>query len=310
MTYIKSTFEVVPTSKVEDNQNTMTYQEIVEGIKSLKIQGAEKIAIAAVEAFAIKLKETSEPAELEKARAELVATRSTEPALRNALAYCMANYKTNPEVATYVIDYFKTAKQKIAEFGAKKIADGMIVFTHCHSSTVVEVFRKAHEQGKKFTVYNTETRPRFQGRITAEEVAKLGIPVVHFVDSAGHTYMKKADIFIFGCDAISADGRIYNKIGTEALAEFALQKGIPVFSVTNSWKFDPKTLSGFEEEIEQRDTKEVWENPPAGVTVNNPAFEIIPPDIVTGIITELGDVKPESLINEVRKNYPWMFTQQ
>ena len=285
----------------------MTYQEIIDGIKSLKIQGAEKIAMAAVEAFALKLKETRDPTELEKARQELTATRPTEPALRNALTYCIGNYNKNPDVADYVINHFKESKQKIAEIGAKKIRDGMIVFTHCHSSTVEEVCKKAKEQGKKFTVFCTETRPRFQGRITATDIAKLGIPVVHFVDSAGRTYLKKADIFLFGCDAVTAEGKIFNKIGTEFLAEFASQQRIPAYSVTNSWKFDPETIGGFEEEIEQRDPKEVWDNPPEGVTIMNPAFEIVSPDILTGIITELGIFKPETLVLEIQKNYPWMF---
>lgn len=285
----------------------MTYPEIIEGIKSLKIQGAEKIAVAAVEAFALKLKETQDPAELEKARQELVATRSTEPALRNALTYCINNYKQNPDVGNFVVNYFKESKLKIAETGAKKIHDGMIVFTHCHSSTVEAICQKAKEQGKNFTVYNTETRPRYQGRITAENIAKMGIPVVHFVDSAGRTYLKEANLFLFGCDAVTAEGKIYNKIGTENLAQFANENRIPTYSVTNSWKFDPLTASGTDEEIEQRDPKEVWENPPAGVTIMNPAFEVVSPDVISGIITELGIVKPETLITEVRKNYPWMF---
>ncbi len=285
----------------------MTYQEIVEGIKSLKIQGAEKIAIAAVDAFSQKLKETNDPDVLAKAHDELVATRSTEPALRNALSYCINNYKQNPDVGKHVIDYFIESKEKITEMGAQKIKDGMIVFTHCHSSSVTGVFKKAKEQGKNFTVYNTETRPRYQGRITAEETAKLGIPVAHFVDSAGHTYMKKADLFLFGCDAVTADGKIYNKVGTAFLAELASKYQIPAFSITNSWKFDPVTMKGVDEVIEQRDPKEVWETPPTGVTIMNPAFDVISPDIVTGIITELGLVKPESLVIEVQKNYPWMF---
>lgn len=285
----------------------MTYEEIIEGIKTLKIQGAEKIAVAAIEAFALKLKVTRDPAELEKARQELEATRPTEPALRNALRYCINNCATNPDVADFVIDYFRKSKQEIAEIGAKKIRDGMKIFTHCHSSTVEEIFRKAKEQGRNFTVYNTETRPRFQGRITAENISKLGIPVVHFVDSAGRTFLKECDLFLFGCDAVTAEGKIYNKIGTENLAEFADENRIPAYSVTNSWKFDPLTAGGADEEIEQRDPNEVWENPPAGVKIMNPAFEVVPPALVSGIITELGIVKPESLVIEVQKAYPWMF---
>jgi len=285
----------------------VTYQEIIDKIKSLEIQGAEKIAVSAVEAFGLKLKETTDPGELQKAATELIDTRPTEPALRNALKYCLQNYTQNPDVAGYVTSYFKEAKQKIAEYGAKKLESGMIVFTHCHSSTVEAICIKAKEQGKSITVYNTETRPKFQGRITAENLAKAGIPVVHFVDSAHRTYMKKADILLFGCDAISSDGRIYNKVGTEALAAFAFENEIPSFSCTNSWKMDPQTVTGFEEIIEQRDPKEVWENPPAGVTIKNPAFDMVKSDLVTGIITELGIYKPETLILETQKAYPWMF---
>lgn len=293
----------------------MTYKEIVEGIKSLKIQGAEKIAVAAVEAFAIKLKEGMEnklsqadlQTVLEKAREELIATRATEPALRNSITYCMNNYKQNANVAAYVTEHFKKSKEILATLAAEKIKDGMIVFTHCHSSSVEEAFKKAKEDGKNFTVYNTETRPRFQGRITAEQTAKLGIPVVHFVDSAGHTYMKDADLFLIGCDAVTAEGKICNKIGTSFLVELAAKYEIPTYSVTNSWKFDPQTLKGFEEVIEQRDPKEVWDNPPPGVKIMNPAFDSVSPDIITGIITELGVVKPETLITEIRKSYPWMF---
>jgi len=284
----------------------MTFDETVQKIKNLEIQGAEKIAVAAVEAFALKLKETQDRTVLQKAYDELVATRPTEPALRNALRYCLENFTQNPNVSEFVVNHFKTSKEKIAEFGAKKIQDGMIVFTHCHSSTVEAILAKAHEQGKKFTVYNTETRPRFQGRLTAENIAKLGIPVVHFVDSAAHMFLKKADIFLFGCDAVTAEGKIFNKIGTEQIAQFAQENRIPSYSCTNSWKFDPQTLFGFEEIIEERDPKEVWENPPSGVTIKNPAFEITSPDVISGMITELGITKPETLIMQIQTNYPWM----
>lgn len=284
----------------------MAYEDIINDIKSLKIQGAEKIATAAVEAFALKLKTTQDQAELQKTYEELKNTRPTEPALRNALRYCFSNYQNDSDVTNYVINHFKNAKQKIAEFGAKKIQDGMIVFTHCHSSTVESILFKAKNQGKKFIVYNTETRPRYQGRITAENIAKAGIPVVHFVDSAARTFLKKADIFLFGCDAVTVEGKIFNKIGTESIAQCAQEHHIPAYSCTNSWKFDPDTLYGFEEIIEERDPAEVWDNPTAGVTVKNPAFEITSPDVITGMITEIGIYKPEALIMGIQKFYPWL----
>lgn len=285
----------------------MEYQEIIEKIKALEIQGAENIAVAAVEAFAMKLKETQDENELKKSYQELKETRPTEPGLRNALRYCLENYKEDPRVTSFVINHFKESKEKIALYGAKKIYDGMKVFTHCHSSTVRVIIEKAFEQGKKFEVYNTETRPKFQGRKTALKLAAKGIPVTHFVDSAGRSMLRKADLFLFGCDAITSEGKLINKIGTEMLAECAHDCRVPAYSCTNSWKFDPHSLYGFEEEIEQRDPNEVWENPPKGVTIYNPAFEITAPDIFTGVITELGIYKPESVVHAVKDTYPWMF---
>jgi ribose 1,5-bisphosphate isomerase len=284
----------------------MTYAEIVKKIKNLEIQGAENIAVKAVEAFAIKIKETKDRAKLIKYFNELKSLRETEPGLRNALKYCLENYEKNPKVAEYVIKHFKESKEKIAEYGAKKIHNGMKVFTHCHSSTVEAILIEAKKQGKNFTVYNTETRPKFQGRITATELAAKGIKVIHFVDSAGRSVMRKCDIFLFGCDALTSEGKVINKIGTEMLAECARDSRIPAYSCTNSWKFDPATLYGFDEEIEERSAKEVWDNPPKGIQIYNPAFEIVAPDIFTGVITELGIYKPETLITAVKESYPWI----
>ena len=284
----------------------MTYREIVKKIRNLEIQGAENIAVKAVEAFSIKLKETKDRSKLNKYFEELKSLRATEPGLRNALKFCLENFEKNKNVTAYVINHFKKSKEKIAEYGSKKIHSGMKVFTHCHSSTVEAILIKAKKQGKNFTVYNTETRPKFQGRITAQELAKEGIPIVHFVDSAGRSMLRKCDLFLFGCDALTSDGKVVNKIGTEMLAECAKDSHIEAYSCTNSWKFDPKTLLGYDEEIEQRNPKEVWDKPPKGVKIYNPAFEIISPDIFSGVISELGIYKPETMIMAVKKAYPWI----
>lgn len=283
------------------------YQEICRKIKALEIQGAENIAIAGIEAFAEKLQETKDPETLKKYIAELSSLRETEPALRNALKYCFLNREKDPNVVQTAKDYFAKSKEKIAEIGAKKVHDGMTIFTHCHASTVTKILVTAWNQGKRFTVHNTETRPKYQGRKTAEELAAAGIPVVHGVDSTGRLNIKKCDLFLFGADAVTAEGNVVNKIGTTMFAEFASLYQIPVYSCTNSWKFDPETIGGTDEPIEERDIKEVWDNAPKGVTIINPAFELTPADRINGIITELGIFKPEMLVGEIQKNYPWMF---
>lgn len=301
-------------TKIKNSKRSL-YTKMIQKIKSLEIQGAENIAIAAVQAFAEKLKETDDFQKLEKYAAQLSALRATEPALRNALNYCLLNYRKDPAVSDTVMNYFKTSKEHIAEIGAKKIHDGMTIFTHCHASTVTKILITAWKQGKRFTVRNTETRPRYQGRKTAEELANVGIPVIFSVDSAGRIGMKESDIFLFGADAITSEGNVINKIGTTMFVEFAILYQIPVYSCTNSWKFDPATIGGADEPIEQRDPKEVWgapgeSTPPKGVKIINPAFELTPADRMSGIITELGVFKPETLVIEIIKAYPWIISKK
>lgn len=283
----------------------MTYEEIIEGIKNLEIQGAQNIAMKGIEAFGIKLKETKDEETLRTYMAEIIATRATEPAMRNGIKYCFAN-RDQEDIAEKAINHFKESKKKIAEIGSKKIQDGMKIFTHCHSSTAEAIIVAAKKAGKNIEVFNTETRPKFQGRITAEKLAKEGIPVTHMVDSCGRSIIKKCDLFLFGSDAITSEGFLINKIGTEGLVDAAYEVGIPAYSCTSSWKFDPATIGGEMTEIEQRDAKEVWENPPQGVKIYNPAFEVTNPDKFAGVITELGIFKAENLVSEFTKAYPYL----
>jgi len=230
--------------------------------------------------------------------------RPTEPCLRNSVKFVLKDFEKNYKIA---IKHLKTVRRKIAEIGSRLIRDGIVVFTHCHSSTVIEILKMAFKQGKKFEVYNTETRPLYQGRKTARELAKIGIPVKHFVDSAGRIAIKKSDLVLFGADSITSVGKIINKIGTEMFAEIANKYDKPVYFCTDSWKFNPKTIIGFEEKIEERSPKEVWKNPPKGVEILNYAFESVKPELATGIISELGIFKPAVFVGEVKKNYPWIF---
>jgi len=183
----------------------------------------------------------------------------------------------------------------------------MVVFTHCHSSTVIEILKQANKQGKRFTVHNTETRPKFQGRLTAQELARLGIPVVHYVDSAARLALKKADIMLIGADAITTEGKVINKIGSELMAEVAEKWDVSLYVCSDSWKFDPKSVFGYEEEIEKRKPTEIWPTAPKGVKIDNFAFEKVNPDLITGIISELGIYKPTIFVEEVKRAYPWMF---
>ncbi|NOX71545.1 MAG: translation initiation factor eIF-2B [Candidatus Micrarchaeota archaeon] len=295
---------------------------VIRDIKSLRIQGAEAVALSSVKALQETLREKrfEDRADiakfLEAAISNLSSSRPTEPLLRNCLNYVKnaffskedANVKSVLDACNFVSKHIEESKRAIAEIGENKIKDGMIVFTHCHSSTVVSILRLAHEKGKVFTVYNTETRPLFQGRKTAKELAECGIVVKHMVDSAARIGLKKADIALIGTDAITSEGRVINKIGSEMFAEIARRYDVPFFSCTDSWKFDPQSVFGFDEPIENRNSHEVWEGAPEGVKILNPAFENIRSDLVTGIISELGLFTPEVFVEEVKKRYPFLFS--
>jgi len=298
----------------------MDFKGIVKGIKDVKIQGAINVAKAAVKGISLiekeyKLRDRDILLEaLYKARDVLIKTRPTEPCMRNALNYIFVHIEDEEDIAVVVDkrvkevnEHFDDTLEKIAKFGAKKIMNKSIVFTYCHSNTVVAILKEAKKEGKKFTVHNTETRPLFQGRITARELTREGISVRHFIDSAARLALKHADLMLIGADAITSEGKVINKIGSELFAEIADRFDIPVYSCADSWKFDPKTIFGYEEEIEKRGAREVWAEAPKGVIVDNSVFEKVNPDLISGIISELGVYKPTIFIEEVKRIYPWLF---
>jgi ribose 1,5-bisphosphate isomerase len=271
------------------------FERICRDIKTVKIQGAQEIAKAAVRALMLRNDRKS----VEK----LMSLRPTEPALRNAVLFAKDDPK---KLGPAAISHFDGSIKKIAEYGAKKIEDGMIVFTHCHSSNVVAILQEAKRLGKKFEVYNTETRPLFQGRKTAKEMASIGIPVTMWVDSGARIALKDSDIFLFGADAITSEGRVFNKIGSEMFADIADKYDTDTYCCTDSWKYDPVTIFGNKEPVERRNPHEVWKNAPKGVRILNLAFEGVHPESITAVISELGVHPPMVFLQEVRNAYPWI----
>ena len=273
------------------------FDEICEDIKKVKIQGARNIAIASAKALLIRNDK--------KAIKKLISLRPTEPTLRNTIKFILSNPNIKKAVG-FALEHFEKSQKKISKYGSRLIKNGSIVFTHCHSSSVVNIFLEAKRQGKKFEVYCTETRPLFQGRITAAQLAKAKIPVTLFVDSASRTALKKSDITFYGCDAITPT-KIYNKIGSELFAIIMKKYDTPLYIITDSWKFDPEGIYGKEEKIEERPSSEVWPKAPKGIKISNLAFERIDPRLVTAIISEIGVFMKKSFIAEIRRVYPFMF---
>jgi ribose 1,5-bisphosphate isomerase len=259
------------------------FARICKDIKDIKIQGATNVAKAAIEAYFL--------APSQKHKDELFKLRPTEPALFHALSLV----ETLPK--SKILNHFKEAQEKINKNILKIIKSKFKVYTHCHSTNVVKALIYAKKHNKNFEVYNTETRPLFQGRITSKELAKAGIKVTQFVDSAFHEAISNSDIILIGADAILKDG-VINKVGSASIADLAKLHKKPLYIIADSWKFSRNKII-----IEERDFHEVWNKPPKHIKVRDPAFEKVNKKYIRAIISELGIldfkdfVKIQTLLN-------------
>ncbi len=269
------------------------FERVCRDIKEVKVQGAAQVARAAV--MALKVRHDKKSVRI------LEGLRPTEPMVRNAIKYALA----------FGIDDALTAMDhneiQIGKIGTKIVRQGDVLFTHCHSSTVVDILRRSWEEGKHFNVHNTETRPLFQGRKTSQELARLGIPNKHWVDSAMRLALKESDVALLGADAITQQ-KVYNKIGSELVAETAQRLQVPLYICSSTWKFDVRSVYLKEETpIEQRSGAEVWDSPPGHVHVMNPAFEQVDPKLVHAVVCEFGIVSFRRFVRLVKRKNKWMF---
>ncbi len=287
-------------------------QTTAEKIRLLQVQGARNVAIAAVEALQNLAEQTQAKnktellKELRDAQDLFSAVRETEPLMRNGLRYVINQTINAPTekisdlkqtVITNADKFLKdleASRERTAKMGAKRIGNGSVVFTHCHSSTVTRMLAKAKADGVDFRVVCTETRPAYQGRITAKELVGLGIDTTFIVDSAARTFMADVDVVFVGADAITSEGNVVNKIGTGGIAVIASESRVPFYVVAELLKFDPETLNGGCEKIEQRNPAEVWAEAPPALKVRNPAFDVTPNRYIHGIICEEGIIRPRT----------------
>ena len=194
------------------------------------------------------------------------------------------------------------------------------MLTHCNAGalacvgygTALGVVRGAVESGKRVHVWVDETRPVLQGaRLTAWELNRLGIDATLVADVAAASLMARGavDLVVVGADRIVANGDVANKIGTYALAVLARHHGIPFYVAAPVSTIDLHTATGAGIEIEERDGEEVRSVrgtlvAPAGMAAHNPAFDVTPARLVSGIITEVGVARPpfgRSLPSHVRR---------
>ena len=288
----------------------MSAEDIAERIRTMEIRGAAEIARRAAQA--LKEDVDSYPGQdlqgmrsrLEKGRDALLASRPTAISLWNGVQYVFKDtsklitaeeYRTKVgENADRFIRRSKNALKTIGKLGANRIREGDKVLTHCNSKAAIAVMAEAWAQGKRFEVYATESRPWRQGVLTANDLAKLGIPVTIIIDSAVRYVMKDIDLVLVGADTIASNGAVINKIGTSQVALAAHEARVPFTVCAETFKFSPRTIYGELVKIEERDATEVvkeGEVPPQ-VRVFNPVFDATPPEYIDSIVTEIGVIPP------------------
>jgi len=307
-------------------------KKVFENIRSLKIQGAENVASASVDAlatsaFASKARDKKTfIKELRQTISFLKNARPTEPALRNALRFVllqvMKSEARDPGELKLLVqqearDYRKRSletKLKIAEYGARLIPKNANVLIHCHSSTVMRVLKKAFDDRKNPTVYCLESRPLYQGRKSAAELSDYGLKTILTVDNANSRILhslRDTDLVLVGADAITSEGDLVNKIGTGPLALAAKEHDKKLYACSGTHKFDPLTLWGEAEKVEERAAAEVlskaearkWKINQRKLKLLNPAFDLVEAKYVTAFVTELGVIPPQSLLSVVWREF-------
>jgi len=288
---------------------------VVRGAPAIGISGAFGLALAVLQSNATEKKELIDY--LEKAKNILFETRPTAVNLVWGLEKIMqvANQaSTVQEIKTNVVETAKKMAEEdikinmtMGKIGSELLDDNDTIMTHCNAGalatvaygTALGVIRATKESGKNIKVIATETRPVQQGsRLTAFELKHDGIDVSLIPDTAvGYTMANGlVDGVIVGADRILQTGHVFNKIGTYQVATMAKQHNIPFYVAAPLSTFDLKS-NPEDVIIEQRKASEVTgigdtKTAPDGIDVINPAFDMTPPELISGIITENGIAKP------------------
>jgi len=313
---------MIDQTKLPNNLTFVKYTkhtEIADAIKNLIIRGAPAICVAGAYGLSLAALESKATTinglinDLENAKQTLFATRPTAVNLSwgldkvmNAAKKCSNIHDVKKSIirtANKLANDDITTNMAIGRCGSELFNDNDIVMTHCNAGalatvsygTALGVIRSAKDLGKKIKVIATETRPIQQGsRLTAFELKHDGIDVDVIPDTATGYIMgnKLVNKVIVGADRILSTGHVFNKIGTYQLAILAQYHKIPFYVAAPLSTFD---LNNKPEDIviEQRNSNEVTnignqKTAPEDVGVINPAFDITPPYLISGIITEKG----------------------
>ena len=288
------------------------YRPVADAIRTMVVRGAPAIGVTAAYAYCLAALAGEG---LGEAKETLAASRPTAVNLFWALERMEHKAKECGGAAEPLIAEAKAIHAEdvamcraMGAHGAAVVPEHARILTHCNAGalatggygTALGVIRAAHEAGKVNMVYCDETRPLLQGaRLTAYELVSDHIPATLIADNMAASLMAKGkiDLAVVGCDRMAANGDFANKIGTYGVAVLAAYHGIPFYTVLPSSTIDMSIPDGKHIVIEERDPAEVThfagvQTAPEGIRVCNPAFDVTPHKLLTGIVTEKGVIHP------------------
>jgi len=298
---------------------------LCEAIKKLRIRGAPLIGVAVALGYALAAVNSKQNSwaglkkDLAKASQKLRVTRPTAVNLfwaldrmEKTLAHLSGDPYGSPDrwkrlILKEALNILKEDRNMciaIGKNGAKLIKNGDVILTHCNAGilatagqgTALSVLYEAKKQGKRFKVYADETRPLMQGsRLTMWELMRNNIDATLICDNMAASVIKNKGVtkIIVGSDRIAANGDAANKIGTYGLAVLARHHGIPFYVAAPSSTIDKFIKTGEDIPIEERKAEEIIyagsrQIAPIRAKVYNPAFDVTPHSLISGIITEKG----------------------
>jgi len=304
----------------EKYQKTKSYKDVADAIQKLKIRGAPLIGIAAAYGVVMGVHhyDTENRKNFEIHFYKVTETlRNSRPTAKNlfyALDRMTKVFEENIEKdfneiedlllreADAIYDEDAEMCKRIGVNGAELITDKMTILTHCNAGelatggigTALGIIYTAKQQGKDLFVYADETRPLLQGsRLTAFELEQNEIDFDIVIDSMAANLMKDQmiDCVIVGADRIASNGDVVNKVGSYSLAVNCAFHKIPFYVAAPGSTIDFETAAGKDIEIEERDPDEITKVHGEKITlpeygVMNPAFDLVPNELITAIITE------------------------
>jgi eIF-2B alpha/beta/delta-like uncharacterized protein len=293
-------------------------EQLIREIEDMKVKGAYLITRVALEALALRAKEAAANGVpiLEALRAAAHRLQAAQPSMAsvaNACAYVLhplappeSSSLTSEDIHQLVVersqeflDANDRAQQAVVEVGARVVQAGDVIFIHSYTGTLLEIFRRACEDGRRFRVIATESRPYCEGRFMVSELLKIGISCTLIIDAAIGSYIGQATKSLVGCDSFLSNGDVVNKIGTQLLALACQVHGVPLYAAGSVLKLSMRSLRG--ETVKMLERPDDGGIAPAdlpdrqGLQVENRIFDVTPGRHFAALITDQGMLPPAAI---------------